>query len=61
MITSTLSSTQKLREWVQSEKANGLIDIKFFKANTENSTVESFASEVLEMLTSQDVDDPDFI
>lgn len=42
--------TTKLKKWVESERANGLKDIKFFKANTAASTLESFSGEVNQML-----------
>ena len=49
--------TAALLKWVTTEKANGLVDIKFLKKNTEDSTVESFCAEVNQMLRSRVVHD----
>lgn len=49
--------TTALKQWVEAERAKGLVDIKFFKANTNDSTVESFAAEVNQMITAPKVPD----
>lgn len=41
------SEAEKLRQWFEREKAEkGLIDVKFFRIPSENSTLESFCAEV---------------
>jgi hypothetical protein len=45
--------TEKLDEWFEAEKKNGLVDIKFFVGDLKDSTVESFAREALDVLHSK--------
>lgn len=40
----------ELKAWVEEEKKNGLVDVKFYPADTSNSTVESFSGDVVAML-----------
>ena len=54
-----LSASQQLQNWIEKEKACGLLDIKFFKGNTDNSSVESFSQAVLDMINAPTVTDPE--
>lgn len=42
--------TISVQKWVDGERENGLVDVKFFARHSDESTVESFSAEVLEML-----------
>jgi hypothetical protein len=52
--------TAEFTRWIESERQKGLVDVKFFKRDTESSTVESFCAEVNQMLRALEVNDPDF-
>lgn len=49
--------TAELLRWVEAERNKGLVDIKFLKKNTNDSTVESFCAEVNQMLRAPSVHD----
>lgn len=49
--------TAKFLSYVDKRRSEGLIDIKFFKADVSQSTKEDFFKEVNEMLASPVVED----
>lgn len=51
--------TAAFLKWIESEKGLGLIDVKFFKKDTSESTIETFCAEVNQMLRAPTVADPD--
>lgn len=42
--------TKEFDEWFEAEKKNGLVDVKFFKGDVKDSTVDTFAKEALDVL-----------
>ncbi len=50
-------ATVQFLDWYKKEKANGLVDIKFFATGRENTTVEGFLEEVNMALSSKAVHD----
>ncbi len=48
-------NTVAVQQWIESERKNGLVDIKFFVKPTDESTPESFSAEVLEMLKAPEI------
>ncbi|SDT85690.1 hypothetical protein SAMN05444156_3257 [Verrucomicrobium sp. GAS474] len=44
-------ATRQFLEWCEKEKANGLVDIKFFATGVENTTVEGFLEEANKALS----------
>ncbi len=55
------SEAEILKAWISEQKSKGLVDVKFFVGNKEESTIESFCREVNLMLKSPIVHDPDVI
>jgi hypothetical protein len=53
--------TQEFLAWYEKEKANGLLDVKFFPKNVQGATVESFLTEVNTALKAETVQRPEFI
>lgn len=47
-------------DWHQSQKAQGLVDVKFFPASTENATVETFCAEFNKARSAEALNDPEF-
>lgn len=52
--------TAELERWVDSQRKEGLVDVKFF-SRCDDATVESFCGEVNAMLKSPIVADTDLI
>lgn len=52
--------TAELVRWVDSQRKDGLVDVKFF-SRCDDATVESFCGEVNAMLKSPIVSDTDLI
>jgi hypothetical protein len=52
--------TNLLKDWFENEKKNGLIDFKPFIVPSIDSTVESIAEEICDMLTAPIVEDKEF-
>jgi hypothetical protein len=50
--------TTKFLSWYEGEKAKGLVDLKFFPANTSDSTAETFFEEVNRAINAEDIADP---
>lgn len=48
-----MSNIEKLKEWFESEKKNGLEDIKFYPSGNAFSSKNSFAGAVLNMLEAK--------
>jgi hypothetical protein len=46
---------EKLREWVEIEKQNGLNDVKFYPADLSDASLESFAKDVNLLLNGKEV------
>ena len=49
------TALDQLKSWVETEKGNGLNDVKFFPGEIKDATVESFAKEVNELLHGKEV------
>ena len=52
--------TVKFQSWFEAEKANGLVDVKFFIGKTEGATIEQLFSEANAILSAEEIDDPEF-
>jgi len=52
--------TEFFKKWINKEKENGLIDIRFSINDITNSTIETFCSEINEMLSSLILVDENF-
>jgi hypothetical protein len=50
--------TRAFNEWITKEKANGLIDLKFFFGDIRYTDQETFAAEALRALTAPEVPSP---
>lgn len=61
VILSGQTELQKLTDFIEREKQNGLKDVKFFPGETSNATVESFAGEVNSLLNGVEVSIEDLI
>jgi hypothetical protein len=55
------TETEKFLAWHAAEKANGLMDTKFFTRDISMASVESFCSELNKLNLSEEVAAPDFI
>ena len=52
--------TELFEKWVNKEKENGLIDIRFSINDITNNTIETFCGEINEMLSSPILEDKNF-
>ena len=57
--TTSFPETAVFLNWISTEREKGLVDVKFFKRDTDRSTVESFCAEVNQMLRATEVADPE--
>ena len=49
-----MNYTEKLTQWAEEEKKQGLVDIKFFPGSSNQATVEEVSRSVYEALTGKD-------
>jgi len=49
-----MTNVRKLQEWVDKEKKNGLVDIKFCPGNTSQSSIESFCASALAFVSARE-------
>lgn len=49
-----MNYTDKLTQWTEEEKKQGLVDIKFFPGSSNQATVEEVSRSVYEALTGKD-------
>ena len=47
--------TEKFEAWFEAEKAKGLLDVKFFTGKLDDSSVETFSREALDILQSKKI------
>jgi len=45
--------TKEFDEWFETERKNGLLDLKFFTGKLEDSTPETFAEEAIKVLKAK--------
>lgn len=48
------NNRERLRQWFEKEKANGLKDVKFFPGEKDDVSIEQAAERVLEVVTKSD-------
>ncbi len=48
-----MSHKDQLREWFVKEKANGLLDIKFYPGARQDLSIEDIAKDILDVVTGQ--------
>jgi hypothetical protein len=51
------TESQKLQDWIDKEKRNGLIDFKISVTEKFNGNIESLAKEINEMLNAPTIPD----
>ena len=51
------TSTALVKAWIERERAKGLVDLKFFAHPREETTLETFSSEVMQLIDAATIED----